>query len=186
MTPAGRFVLGFAVVLALLVVAAGIRDGAVAAAYEASPRSAAPAATYQGKSARWWARRAVQARKDANARGRTIKRLQAELRRRHEGSSLTAIALAATAYRVDHAMLVRKARCETGGTFSPFAANPRSSARGLFQFLTWPRAFASFRACTARRAHQRAFRTSIAWSTRYAVAAAWMHSVGRGREWECR
>ena len=32
--------------------------------------------TYQGKTARWWARRAVQARKDANARGHTIRRLQ--------------------------------------------------------------------------------------------------------------
>lgn len=31
---------------------------------------------YQGKPIRWWAKRAVQARKDANARGRTIKRLR--------------------------------------------------------------------------------------------------------------
>jgi len=177
-TPAGRFVLGFAVVLALLVVAAGIRDGAVAAAYEASPRSAAPAATYQGKSARWWARRAVQARKDANARGRTIKRLQAELRRRHEQSSLTAIALASTAYGVDHAMLVRKARCETGGTFSPFAANPRSSARGLFQFLTWPRGGTWATTPYARFSVFDPYAASL--------AAAWMHRVGRGREWECR
>ena len=30
--------------------------------------------TVQGKGVRWWARRAVQARKDANARGRTIRR----------------------------------------------------------------------------------------------------------------
>lgn len=37
--------------------------------------------TYQGKPARWWAARAVQARKDANARGRTIRRLQAAQRR---------------------------------------------------------------------------------------------------------
>lgn len=35
---------------------------------------------YQGKPILWWARRAVQARKDANARGRTIKRLKAQLR----------------------------------------------------------------------------------------------------------
>jgi hypothetical protein len=36
---------------------------------------------YQGKTARWWARRAVQARKDANARGNTIRRLRhAQLR----------------------------------------------------------------------------------------------------------
>jgi hypothetical protein len=32
--------------------------------------------TYQGKSVIWWANRAVQARRDANARGRTIRRLQ--------------------------------------------------------------------------------------------------------------
>lgn len=37
--------------------------------------------TYQGKPVRWWARRAVQARKDANARGRTIRRLKRELAR---------------------------------------------------------------------------------------------------------
>jgi hypothetical protein len=36
-------------------------------------------ATYQGKGVHWWARRAVQARKDANARGRTIRRLRHEL-----------------------------------------------------------------------------------------------------------
>lgn len=35
--------------------------------------------TYQGKSAKWWAKRAVQARKDANARGQTIKRLRHQL-----------------------------------------------------------------------------------------------------------
>jgi hypothetical protein len=35
--------------------------------------------TYQGKNVMWWARRAVQARRDANARGRTIKRLRREL-----------------------------------------------------------------------------------------------------------
>lgn len=33
--------------------------------------------TYQGKGIRWWARRAVQARKDANARQQTIFRLRA-------------------------------------------------------------------------------------------------------------
>ena len=37
--------------------------------------------TYQGKGVRWWARRAVQARKDANARGLTIRRLRGQLGR---------------------------------------------------------------------------------------------------------
>jgi hypothetical protein len=37
--------------------------------------------TYQGKTAKWWAKRAVQARRDANKRGQTIRRLQhAQLR----------------------------------------------------------------------------------------------------------
>jgi hypothetical protein len=35
-----------------------------------------PGYRYQGRTAEWWSRRAVQARKDANARGRTIRRLQ--------------------------------------------------------------------------------------------------------------
>lgn len=38
-------------------------------------------ATYQGKNIRWWARRAVQARKDANKRGQTILRLRGTLER---------------------------------------------------------------------------------------------------------
>lgn len=49
---------------------------------DAPPRTAKAAqVTYQGKPIRWWAKRAVQARKDANARGRTIRRLQAAQRR---------------------------------------------------------------------------------------------------------
>lgn len=53
-----------------------VRAGAVGQSYGGNPRSES---LYQGKSVRWWARRAVQARKDANARGRTIRRLQREL-----------------------------------------------------------------------------------------------------------
>jgi hypothetical protein len=37
--------------------------------------------TVQGKGVVWWSKRAVQARKDANARGRTIRRLQNAARR---------------------------------------------------------------------------------------------------------
>lgn len=48
----------------------------------APPVQLEPAGTrYQGKTAKWWARRAVQARKDANKRGRTIRQLQAAARR---------------------------------------------------------------------------------------------------------
>jgi hypothetical protein len=39
-------------------------------------------ATYQGKGVHWWARRAVQARKDANARARTIRQLRSVVRAR--------------------------------------------------------------------------------------------------------
>ena len=46
-----------------------------------------PGYRYQGKTARWWARRAVQARKDANARGRTIRRLQREIRMQHPSAT---------------------------------------------------------------------------------------------------
>lgn len=44
----------------------------------------------------------------------------------------------AKAYGVDPATLVAMAGIETGGTYDPGAANPRSSARGLFQFMTRP------------------------------------------------
>ena len=46
-----------------------------------------PGYRYQGKTARWWAKRAVQARKDANARGRTIRRLQREIRMQHPSAT---------------------------------------------------------------------------------------------------
>jgi hypothetical protein len=111
---------------------------------------------------------------------RQLRQARRELRRRHEESSLHAIALASVAYNVDERTLVRKARCETGGTFSPFAANPRSSARGLFQFLTTPRG--GTWATTPYR------RFSVFDRYANALAAAWMHSadVRRGGEWECR
>lgn len=48
----------------------------------ASPSAVGMPTTYQGRGVRWWARRAVQARRDANARGRTIRRLQATVRAR--------------------------------------------------------------------------------------------------------
>lgn len=65
---------------ALLLVAADEPAGGRAPTTTAAAPSPRPA-TYQGKPARWWARKAVQARKDANARGRTIRRLQAAQRR---------------------------------------------------------------------------------------------------------
>lgn len=136
--------------------------------------AANPAGLWQGKSARWWARRAVQARKDSNARGRTIRRLKRELAIRHAPSSVRAIALASVAYRVSFSTLYRKASCETGGTLSPFAYNRSSHASGLFQFLpsTW-------RSTPYGR-------YSIWDPYANALAAGWMHSAGRGGEWVCK
>ncbi len=130
--------------------------------------------TYQGKGVRWWARRAVQARKDANARGQTIRRLQASLRHRWQDTSLEAIAYASTAYGVSYQTLRRKAYCETGGTFDPYAKNRSSSASGLFQFLTSTWASTPYA------------RFSIFDPYANALGAAWMHDVGRGGEWACR
>lgn len=69
--------------------------------------------------------------------------------------------------------LWRKASCETGGTLDPRLANPSSSAAGLFQFLpsTW------------RTTPYRAF--SVWDPVANALAAGWMHNVGRGGEWAC-
>ena len=78
---------------------------------------------------------------------------------------------AALRWRVSYPMLLRKARCESG--LNPYARNPSGSS-GLFQFLpsTW---------ATTPYA-----RRSI-WSARWnSLAAAWMHSAGRGNEWVCR
>ena len=86
---------------------------------------------------------------------------------------VSAINLSCAAY--GHcAELWRKAKCETGGTFDPRAINPGSGAAGLFQFLsgTWQttpfRMFSRFDPYAS------------------ALAAGWMHSVGRGGEWACR
>jgi hypothetical protein len=72
------------------------------------------------------------------------------------------------------ATLWRKARCETGGTFSPGAYNADSAASGLFQFLpsTWD---------------STPYARLSVWSPyANALAAGWMHSAGRGGEWTCR
>jgi hypothetical protein len=83
-----------------------------------------------------------------------------------------AINLAAATYGYG-TTLWRKARCETGGTFDPRSRNRGSGAAGLFQFIpsTWSTTpYAVF----------------SPWSPyANALAAGWMHAVGRGGEWEC-
>lgn len=140
---------------------------------------------YGGKGPEAWrwekilvTRRAQAAERRLNEARGTIRQLQVALRRKHEPSSLAAIALASVAYRVDYGMLVRKAHCETGGTFDPYARNRtaigREHASGLFQFLP----------STFRSTPYAAF--SIWDPYANALAAGWMHSVGRGGEWVCR
>lgn len=147
--------------------------------------TSAAEATYQGKSARWWTRRAVQARKDANARGRTIKRLKAELRRRYEPSFEHYFTIAALAYAdglrrhgYTRADLERRGRCESVNFTDFYNETPiynGEHAQGVMGFI--PSTFAStpYRGLDVRYDHL----ANI-------MAGAWMHAVGRGGEWACR
>lgn len=83
------------------------------------------------------------------------------------------IALASRRYGVSFAVLRRKAWCES--RFNPRATN--GAHTGLFQFRTAaPSTWA-----TTPYAHK------SPWSARWnALAAGWMHKVGRGGEWACR
>ena len=149
----------------------------LAARFGPDPRTHTAAAatvsaeTYQGKGLMWWARRAVQARKDANARAVVIRRLRHAKLRRFEPPYEHAATLAAIAYGVDAGTLIRKGRCESVG-WTKF--HNRSGASGPWQFLpsTWATTpFARFSPYDPIAA---------------ALAAAWMHREGRGSEWVCR
>lgn len=125
----------------------------------------------QGKDVEWWARHAVQARKDANARKLVIRRLRHARLRQFEPPYEHAAKLAAIAYHVDAATLIRKGRCESGN-WTQF--HNRSGASGPWQFLpsTW------------RSTPYGGY--SPYDPTAAALAAAWMHAQGRGGEWVCR
>ena len=91
---------------------------------------------------------------------------------RHEPSVAESLALASVVYGVDHAMLVRKAYCES--RFYARAYNSSSGASGTMQFLlsTWRTTpFARFSPFSPYA---------------NALAAGWMHRAGRGSEWTCR
>lgn len=126
--------------------------------------------TYQGKNVNWWARRAVQARKDANKRGRTIKRLKKVLA--YDATVVEAINLATVTYGVSGATMWRKARCES--RLRPYAKNRSSTAAGLFQFLDSTWASTPFG------------RFSVYSPYANAMAAGWMHAHGRSGEWVCK
>lgn len=84
-----------------------------------------------------------------------------------------AINLACTVYG-NCSTLWRKAGCETGGTFSRWAKNRHSTAKGLFEFLdtTWTSTpFGTF---------------SVYDPYANALAAGWMHEHERGGEWVCQ
>lgn len=85
----------------------------------AQPVTVVESGRYQGKTARWWAKRAVQARKDANARGRTIKQLKRIV-----------------AAKFIPAYWVRIASCESGVAWG---YNGKSGFDGALQFhpTTW-------------------------------------------------
>jgi hypothetical protein len=74
-------------------------------------------------------------------------------------------------WRVPYGLLLRRARCES--RLNVFAGNP-SGATGLFQFMpsTW-----------ASTPYGSRWIYSARWQS---MAAAWMHSVGRGGEWTCQ
>lgn len=91
---------------------------------------------WKGHGSEYWHWEYVKAQKKVN---RLKAKLKAALASPSPGGSMYAIKLASSAYGVPYWELYNVARCETGGTFSPWAANPTSTASGLFQFLdsTW-------------------------------------------------
>lgn len=127
-----------------------------------------------GKPVRWWAARARQNGRDLRWQQTHARRLEHRLRVRLvpvENAYEHAAELAATVYGVDAGMLIRKGRCESSG-WTRFL-NTVTGAAGPWQFLrsTWASTpFAAFSPYDPVAA---------------ALAAGWMHHVGRGGEWDC-
>lgn len=137
---------------------------------ERSAPNVAP--TYQGKSAEWWAKRAVQNRKNSNARGVTIRRLKKSVA--HSPTIEECVKLATIAYpdfTESRAWQIIYHESWTSG--KQFAKNKSSTASGLYQFLT-----STFASTPYGRAGM-----SIWSPCASSLAAGWMHEVGRGREW---
>jgi hypothetical protein len=114
----------------------------------------------------------VQARRDANARAVTVRRLRSSLA--HSPSLTEAIRLAHVVYPMfSETRAWQIIRHESGGDL--YAYNRTSvngcHATGVMQFLD----------CTFRSTPYRSF--SIYSPYAQLLAAGWMHSVGRGCEW---
>lgn len=141
----------------------------------ATAESATPSATYQGKTVKWWAKRAVQARKDANARGKTVTRLKRSLRTDYTVQEC--VRLATIAYPdLSHSRAWRIIGGESRG--NPNARNKSpiwngEHASGLWQFIP-----STFNSTPYGKAGM-----SIWSPCASSLAAGWMHQNGRGREW---
>lgn len=123
---------------------------------------------FQGRPARYWARRYWAAHRDVRRARRSARAVRRTLL--SDANVVEAINLACAVFG-DCSTLWRKAQCES--RLSPGARNP-SGASGLFQFLpsTW---------------RTTPFGVFSIWSPyASALAAGWMHAHGRGGEWSCR
>lgn len=128
--------------------------------------------TYQGKDAMWWAKRAVQARKDANARGKTVKRLKTVVK--YSPTIDECVTLATITYpKFTKARAWKIIHRESWTSGRQFAKNKHSTASGLYQFLT-----STFATTPYGRAGM-----SIWSPCASSLAAGWMHQNGRGGEW---
>ena len=132
---------------------------------------------FNGAGPERWAQRYRRVQAALSGSRQQATRLQVELKRQRQilltrPQVVEAINLACATYGYCPT-LWRKAKCETGGTFSATSYNP-SGASGLFQFLgsTWESTpYARF----------------SVWSPyANALAAGWMHAHGRGGEWACQ
>ena len=89
-------------------------------------------ARYQGRTVRWWAKRAIANRRLELQRRITLQRIQTRLRARWQPTVTYAIGLAARVFNIDEAKMRQVAWCES--TMRPWATNGRY--KGLFQ-LGW-------------------------------------------------
>lgn len=160
-----------AIIAVIILIVLLVGGTATATADSRSPS----ATTYQGKSAEWWAKRAVQARKDANARGKTIQRLEKSLA--HNSTIQECVKLATIAYPD---LTENRAWRIIGGESrgNPKAWNKTSiwngeHAAGLWQFIP-----STFMSTPYGKAGM-----SIWSPCASSLAAGWMHENGRGREW---